>query len=259
MRDDLRIEDEDSLNAPISNRRTNEPFIAWIRYPQVSNTQDQLPWQTDTGIESRWIEDPSHLDQAAAIVLPGSKSPLSDLHWLRKRGLDQKINNLGKSGVPVVGICGGFQMLGESLHDSETNEIELGLNLLPVKTEYKREKTVTRRLSKWKACEWETFEIHCGITSHNSSQQLSPLLEIYNADGSLSPDGFCHKNIWGSYQHGLFEAPSMRQRLVDAAKLNGVRINPTNYRETRQATYQAMGEFLANHLDLTPIRRYLDL
>lgn len=259
LRIDLRIDDEDSMNAQTSRHRSTNPYIAWVRYPHISNTQDQLPWLNDMGIDSRWVDKPSELNGAAAIILPGSKSPFSDLEWLRQNRLDPIIHARAKSGIPIVGICGGFQMLCETLHDPQTKESANGLGLLPFNTHYTAAKTVTRRLAQWNGDQWETFEIHTGETYSNTAKRPPHLLKYVEADKSIHREGVLLQNIWGTYQHGIFESPSLRAHLIELANLKNVRIDQQNYRDKRQAVYQSMANLLEQSIDLAPIKRYLNL
>jgi adenosylcobyric acid synthase len=254
FRPDLRIEDEDSLNAQTQSLSKNEPTIAWIRYPHIANSQDQMPWHNDKGIQTRWIENSTQLDNAIAIVLPGSKEPISDLAWLRENGFDTAIQQKAIENIPIVGICGGYQILGHSLK-GET-EVE-GLGLLPISTEFLPTKVIERRRSSWQGDTWETFEIHTGATKI-IGESPEALLSIYSDSEKLEPEGMHVHNIWGTYQHGLFESPRMRERLLQAAKYPDAVVSTQPWKEGRQLVYQEMGELLEDHLDLDPVRRYLD-
>lgn len=254
FRPDLHIEDEDSLNAKTSISSSNEPTIAWIRYPHVSNSQDQMPWQNDKGIQSRWIDQATDLEHAIAIILPGSKEPIADLAWLRENGIDAAIQRKAQKNTPIVGICGGYQILGHSLK-GET-EVE-GLGLLPISTEFQPNKVIQRRRSTWQDETWETFEIHTGKTK-TLSKKPEALLSVHSNDGSFEPEGMRIGKIWGTYQHGLFESPSMRERLLQEAQCFDTVVSAQPWRESRQLVYQEMGEFLEQTLDLDPIIRYLD-
>ncbi|MBL4576623.1 MAG: cobyric acid synthase [Opitutaceae bacterium] len=254
FRTDLRIEDEDSLNAHSSEPPSNEPYIAWVRYPHLSNTQDQLPWQNDKGISNYWVEKPAYAEDAIAIVLPGTKEPIADLAWLRQSGFDEVIQRKAQNKTPIVGICGGYQILGQSLKGSV--EVD-GLGLLPISTKFLPTKKIQRYRSIWKNDVWETFEIHTGETK-NIGAKAEPLLSTLSEKGELTPEGMRIGSIWGTYQHGLFESPQMRKRLLKEARFEQAQIASHSWRETRQRIYQEMGEFLDESLDLTSLHRYLD-
>ncbi len=249
----LHLEDEDSLNAVTRNRNSDTPFIAWIHYPHSSNTQDQMPWSQDVGIDNIWVNSPEELKGASAIILPGSKNTLSDLRWLKSKGFDKVIIDHSKNDLPVVGICGGFQMLGEQLHEPRTKESESGLGLLKSNTIFKDKKVVTRQISHHENDTWETFEIHTGDTSFR--KEGSHLLTI----GENIPEGIEFGNTWGTYQHGLFEAASIRRRLIKLCQLKHVEVACTSWKQNRKETYQKMADFLEEHLDLNSLKQYLDL
>ena len=111
FRRDLQPEEEDGLTAADEDRGTGET-LAWIRFPHAANLTDCQPWWDDTGVRVRWISQPADLATARAIVLPGSKNTLADLRWLRATGLTDAIIAAARGGRLVIGICGGYQMLG---------------------------------------------------------------------------------------------------------------------------------------------------
>lgn len=250
----LHLEDEDSLNAVTHIRNPDTPFIAWIHYPHCSNTQDQMPWSQDSGIDNRWVHSPEELMGASAIILPGSKNTLADLRWLKSTGFDQLIIRASNNRIPVIGICGGFQMLGTELVDPLTNESEKGLGLLPTRTIFISDKKITRRTASHENDSWETFEIHTGKTELIAEEVLKHLLLVNN-----QKDGIVKNNIWGTYQHGLFEAPSIRQRLLDLCRIKTATISQIPWKENRNKVYESMADFIEEHLDLEPLKRYLGI
>lgn len=252
----LRIDDEDSLAAATEGADRALPHLAWIKYPRVSNSQDQLPWRDDLGVQSLWTDDPRDLDNAAAVVLPGSKDTLADLAWLRARGLDAAVARAASRGTPIVGICGGFQMLGRRLSDPASGVAADGLCLLPVDTVFRAEKRVTRRQCLHEDDRWETFEIHTGETTPEPEDDAA-LLRVLGDDGRPRPEGFVRGAVWGTYQHGLFESPSLRRRLARAAGLANHRPAEVSWKQRRAETYSAMARALEDHLDLNPIREYV--
>ncbi|MES2309353.1 MAG: cobyric acid synthase, partial [Verrucomicrobiota bacterium] len=113
---ELQPESEDSL-CQQAEEKEGDLWMAWIRFPHLSNSQDAQPWKFDSGIGLRWVDSLQRLEGASMIVLPGSKNTIADLEWLRKMGLDRAIIEAAKRGIPVIGICGGYQILGETLRD----------------------------------------------------------------------------------------------------------------------------------------------
>ncbi|MCH6256832.1 cobyric acid synthase [Puniceicoccaceae bacterium K14] len=261
LREDLYIENEDSFSVNPENKSDSQlPFIAWIKYPRVSNTQDQLPWTLDKGVASRWVESPQELEKASAIILPGSKETLDDLQWIRMRGLDNVIIKKAQKGIPVVGICGGYQMLGQSIHDSANSGAAIpGLGLLPIATEFATEKTVVRRRALYQNYFWETYEIHMGISRHLENETRVPLLKILLDENTTANEGHLKGNVWGTYLHGIFESPVMRNRLVNASKIAGVKISAHSWKKKKSEIYDTMGSFVEENLNLQRVKAYLGI
>ncbi|MDQ8199300.1 cobyric acid synthase [Pelagicoccus enzymogenes] len=254
----LAIDDEDSLNALTEAPQTGRPYVAWIKYPRVSNSQDMLPWKHDEGVDSIWTSDPRVVRSAAAVVLPGSKNTLEDLRWLREADLDLAVLELANSGRPVVGICGGKQMLGRSLYEPRAGTTVQGLQLLPIDTEFLAEKRVQRNEAKLGDRVWETFEIHTGESRVGTGVQYGRLFEVRKAgERAFTADGMKVGNVWGSYQHGIFDAPELRQLLVDEAGIAGVLICRDDWKQKRMKVYDAMADSLERYLDLDTVKRYL--
>jgi adenosylcobyric acid synthase len=259
----LQIDEEDSLCMHNSTSRGNEPSIAWIRLPHISNSQDIQAWRNDTGVHVHWATTADEIAHAAAIVIPGTKNTLKDLEWLKANGLDHAIQQRAAAGVPVVGICGGYQMLGTQLTDKSgvagKQGAAPGLGFIPMTTEFSANKTVTPRTAEWHGDTWETYEIHSGQSQIGSATSVPPLLTLLGADGNQQPEGACHKNIWGSYQHGLFDSSAMRQRLVDAANIPSATISPIGRKAQAQQTFDAMADLLEDCMDLDAIKRQVAL
>ncbi|MEM8502740.1 MAG: cobyric acid synthase, partial [Cyanobacteria bacterium P01_D01_bin.1] len=154
----LQPESEDSLCRDAEESGSGAKF-AWIRFPRLSNSQDSQPWQLDSGIRTCWVTAPEALADARAIILPGSKNTLQDLQWLRQTGLAEAIQQAAQRGVPVVGICGGYQMLGQRLSDPEghaglSGDVP-GLGLLPIATQFAAHKEVRQVTATEGAETWQ--------------------------------------------------------------------------------------------------------
>jgi adenosylcobyric acid synthase len=198
--------------------------IAIIHLPRISNFDDFDPLTVETGVRIRYVHSIDQLGKPDAIILPGTKSTVNDLKWLYERELDRAIIEHANAGGSVVGICGGYQMLGQLIRDPdnvESNEETVhGLGLLPIKTTFLHEKATFRVRARISASSgWisvlfgqniEGYEIHMGHTIGEPSW-----LEIYerNGDVSVQPDGAysLDGNIWGCYIHGLFRNKNLRQ------------------------------------------------
>jgi adenosylcobyric acid synthase len=224
---DLGIPEEDAvaLDEPLFNRTVDGGTdIAVIKLPLISNFDDFDPLGAEPGVHVRYVSSLQELGRPDAVILPGTKSTVADLAWLRERGLAGRIVQLAREKTPIVGICGGYQMLGRTIHDPEHVESSVdevpGLDLLPVHTAFEGEKATHRAqavvldgpgwLSTLKGAVIRGYEIHMGRTD-----TPRPWLEITQRsgqpvcvrDGTTSGDG----QIWGCYLHGLFENEHLRR------------------------------------------------
>ncbi|EKU96305.1 adenosylcobyric acid synthase (glutamine-hydrolysing) [Leptolyngbya sp. PCC 7375] len=273
-RGNLQPESEDSLCREAEESGSGAKF-AWIRFPRVSNSQDSQPWQLDTGIRTCWVTAPKDLADARAIILPGSKNTLQDLQWLRQTGLAAAIQSAAKRGVPIVGICGGYQMLGQSLSDPNgyaglAGKVP-GLGLLPIATEFVAQKEV-RQVSAIASHNnstdtWQAYEIHMGQTQIVTSNiPASPLLEIEVQGTQRSEGTHCihtwettQSHVWGTYLHGLFESTSMRQTLAQLAQVKDYRPGTLSWQQQQFQLYDQMADLLEEYCDLALIRNWVGL
>ena len=218
----LGLPEEDSVSfkqglLPIGEKDPQQLDIAVLDLPHIANFTDLDPLGLEPDVGLRIVRSAAELGQPDALILPGSKNTLADLAWLQQTGLAAGILDLAQAGkAEIIGICGGFQLLGKRISDPHAIESgageQQGLGLLAISTIMAADKT-TRQTSCChipSGCLLNGYEIHHGITSGN---QLQPL--ITSQDGSLlgagSPDGL----IWGSYLHGLFDADPFRRWWLD--------------------------------------------
>ena len=216
---DLRLPEEDG--EPLFQRRSraaaaNELDIAVVRLPRIANFDDFDPLAAEPGVCLRYVDDPAALGHPHAVILPGTKSTVADLDWLRRSGLAAEIQRLADERVSIVGICGGYQMLGTQILDPNTVESSAGatpgLGLLPVETVFEHSKE-THQVSAvidddrhCPGCHSDVlsgYEIHMGRTSGGRpwlkfAEQSGRA--VATPDGAVSDDG----QIWGCYLHGLF-------------------------------------------------------
>ncbi len=191
--------------------------IAVLDLPHISNFTDLDPLGLEPDVGLRLVRSATELGQPDALILPGSKNTLADLAWLQQTGLATAILELAQAGqAEIVGICGGFQILGERIGDplrieSAAGE-QPGLGLLAINTVMAADKTTCQTSCRHipSGCLLNGYEIHHGITSGN---QLKPL--ITSPDGNLLGVGTDNGLIWGSYLHGLFDADPFRRWWLD--------------------------------------------
>jgi adenosylcobyric acid synthase len=227
----LGIPEEDAVALDSPGRAAPQPGVdvAVVRLPHIANFDDFDPLAAEPGVSVRYVASPQELGQPQAVILPGTKSTLADLAWLRETGLAGRIQTLAADGAAVVGICGGYQMLGRSLQDPAHTEspldVMLGLELLPQETVFQiRKETHQAQAEILAGPGWlaglsgeriQGYEIHMGATTgerswlrvtRRSGQPVSV------ADGAVSPDG----RIWGCYLHGLFANEHLRRAWLES-------------------------------------------
>jgi cobyric acid synthase len=191
--------------------------IALIDLPHISNFTDFDPLRMETDVHLRIVRTSQDLGSPDAIILPGSKNVIGDLQYLRKTGLAQKIVDLFNiKKLELIGICGGFQILGREIADPygiESNEKTLqGLGLLPVSTTLAREKTLKSVTAKHLDSGFmvKGYEIHHGQTE---GINLSP--SVLREDGEVIGVGSGDGLLWGTYLHGIFDADEFRRWFID--------------------------------------------
>lgn len=253
----LQPENEDSLSvdpAPIRNGTA----IHWIRFPHASNTQDAHPWLLDEGVHVHWTADPEELETACVIVLPGSKNTLSDLRWLKSSGMFTAIQKAHQRGALVLGICGGYQMLGQQISDpsglaGDPGE-EAGLSLLPMVTRFAKDKEVRNVEAIFQGERWNAYEIHMGRTE--LAPHAEPLLQISDSNGPRN-EGARNANVWGTYLHGFFESREVRREIGHLAGIQGHHVSLVHFRQQRERLYNDMADLLDEHLNMEDIWRYV--
>ena len=268
----LDLDDEDSLSERLEARPAEGLLdIVVVRLPHLSNFTDFSVFSRVPGVRLRYALHPSQLEKADFLILPGTKSTMSDLRWLRESGMEAKILQLYAEGIPVAGICGGYQMLGERLRDPEGVEgggETRGLCLLPVETTFRREKRtvqVTGELlpqdsifGELCGARTEGYEIHTGETRRAEGAQPFQKLS-HGAETVL--DGCVRERVFGTYQHGVFDSAEMLQSLIGLlAARAGVEVrselpDPAQYRE---AQYDRLADIVRASLDMEAVYRILE-
>ncbi|MFD2368984.1 cobyric acid synthase [Brevibacillus sp. GCM10020057] len=238
--------------------------IAVLRYPRISNFTDVDPFFVEPDCSLRFVTRLEELGEPDLIVLPGSKNTLEDLQFLRESGLAQRILELHRAGrTYIVGLCGGYQMLGESIRDPEGVESPLrelaGLGLIPMVTTMERRKTTV--LSRGVACfaqeqiELEGYEIHMGQSDYADSD--APFIRL--ADRT---DGYCsqERQLIGTYFHGLFHNDVFRTLLLNAIRrkkgLAPLTDRPS-FVALREQGYDLLAETVRRHVKLDVIEEQM--
>src|SRR5262249_50886012 len=190
--------DEDSLDLDASKAAGDAVVVIAVpRLPRIANFDDLEPLAAEPGVAVRFVTRPEQIDAADVVVLPGSKTTVADLAWLRERGLDAAIVDAAIDGRIVIGLCGGYQMLGARLDDPDRVESPVasvaGLGLLPAVTTFARDKTTRRVRARVLAggllaaaadAPVDGYEIHCGLTSVHGGAPVFAL-EAEGADPTV--------------------------------------------------------------------------
>ena len=225
---DVDIDDEDSLSSKLTGgERVGRLDIAVIRLPRLSNFTDFNPLERMEGVTVRYVRSPGELGRPDLILLPGTKSTMDDLKWMRQNGLEALVLKHAARGGAVVGICGGYQMLGRVLSDPdgvESGGTMAGMGLLPTETIFLGEKTRTRvdgafrggagLFTALNGVPFHGYEIHMGETAY--LEDAVPLSRLTCLDREEKLDGAARGNVWGSYVHGIFDSGAFAQALVNA-------------------------------------------
>ncbi len=260
----LHLPEEDGQALETVRRRRaslDQIDIAIIQLPRIANFDDFDPLVVEAGVGVRFVKSLDQLGHPAAIIIPGTKSTAADLKWLRVCGLAERIVKLGRQGTAVVGICGGYQMLGTQILDpdgveSESTEIT-GLGLLPHKTVFAPTKVThlvraevqdDRHCSGCRGQAVSGYEIHMGHTlSERGWLKLSERggIPVSVVDGCVSDDG----RIWGCYLHGLFANSIFRRAWLNSLKTTTTSIPQSGTGQSRQDRDLTVAETLDTMLD----------
>ena len=200
------LPEEDTLHHR-AHPETQQINLALVVYPYASNLDEFDPLVHEPGVTVVPICGCERLDAYHAILLPGSKNTVASLRYLRQSGLAAEINRAVQRGVPILGICGGLQLLGREIHDPHRLESGdcPGLGLLDLTTTLVPDKTTRQRQVPWQGTRLGGYEIHHGQT------QAGEGVQAYLPDGL----GWCQDNVYGVYVHGLFENAPYRQQFLE--------------------------------------------
>jgi adenosylcobyric acid synthase len=255
---------EDSLDLldRKSYKSNTDLNITVIRLPRISNFTDFDPLESEPTVSVKFLGLKQELGHPDAVIIPGSKTTITDLLLMHKTGMAEAIKNYAASGGTVLGVCGGYQMLGQIIADPEGLEGQAGrfpgLNLLPIRTvitgqKIARQRQVTSNYPQM-GLPVNGFEIHQGrsrIEQSENNQAYHPLFD----DANLGLVDSC-QSVWGTYLHGLFDnGPWRRAWLNRLRQQRGLKSLPTgvaNYREQREQLLDTLATEIENHLNLTP-------
>jgi adenosylcobyric acid synthase len=251
---DLLERKPDKLNSDLN--------ISVIRLPRISNFTDFDPLESEPTVSVKYLSPKQDLGHPDAVILPGTKTTIPDLMLLQKSGMAEAIQNYAASGGTVLGICGGYQMLGQMIADPEGIEGQAGryqgLNLLPIKTvitgqKIARQRQVTSHFPQM-GLPVTGFEIHQGRSRIEIQGTDNQAFQALFDDINLGLVDNC-QSVWGTYLHGIFDnGPWRRAWLNRLRQQRGLKSLPTgvsNYREQRENLLDSLAVEVEKHLDLT--------
>lgn len=284
------IEEEDSLAESLNVREKNGKVdIAVLRLPKLSNFTDFQALSATEGVSVRYVTKPGELGNPDCICIPGTKNTVSDMKWLRSSGLEAAVKRQAEKGTFLVGICGGYQILGEEITDTcgaEGGESIKGMGLLPIVTSFEEEKW--RRQREGRVAELsgafaalsgrmvKGYEIHMG---HSEKRQEGREeagkrkdAEVFlNLQGEAAesgkaafvPDGFCSGNVLGTYLHGLFDEEEFRTAFLSViCEKKGISLEEGEHfsmEEYQEKQLDLLADILRESLDMQEIYRIMGL
>ena len=272
---DIQVEDEDSLTERFDrNEEIGLIDIAVIRLPRISNFTDFNPFENIPGVSLRYVRHPYELKNPDLIILPGTKNTMEDLLWMRESGMEAVVLKAASKGTLLFGICGGYQMLGETLSDPDKVEAGgsiKGMGLLPMDTVFAPSKTRTRVQGAFGSFSgvWEPlshknlegYEIHMGESCLR--QEAHPAASLIDAvTGKEKTDGACYENVCGTYVHGVFDREEIAEAVIEAiGRKKGIDVSAMSgidFAAFKETQYDILAAQLRKHLDMKRIYEILE-
>ena len=260
----LWLDAEDSLNLPASQSPQaiysttvdhDVLRVAVVRLPRISNFTDVDALAAEPGVLVRFATSPADLADADLVVLPGSRATVSDLAWLRDRGLAAAVTERARAGRPVLGICGGYQMMAGQIEDEVESRggVVDGLGLLPVRVRFGAEKILGRPRGSALGAPVAGYEIHHGVAEVTDPAG-------YGTEAFL--DGCRRGPVWGTSWHGALENDEFRRRfLAEVAALAGLDFTPapgTSFAAIREERLDVLADLVTAHLDTAALSRLIE-
>lgn len=253
----LHIAAEDALTQGIPTQGENTLKVIVPALPRISNHNDFDPLRLHPQVDFEFIGPEQTIPPADLIILPGSKSVISDYRWLLQNGWEDAIEKHLRYGGKLMGICGGFQMLGHAVRDPEhiegTTSSQLTLGLLDIETTLAPEKVLKNRQGRIANTDIlvKGYEIHAGITTGQGLTQPALLLQPNEPDGAISQD----KNVMGFYLHGIFDHPEALNKLLNWAGLYETRSLDIHAIQEKQI--DRLANCIEQHLDILAVTQHI--
>ena len=272
---DIQVEDEDSLTERFDRKQEAGVIdIAVVRTPRISNFTDFNPFESIPGVSLRYVKHPRDLHSPDMIILPGTKNTMGDLIWMRESGMEAAVLKEASRGKLIFGVCGGYQMLGETLsdpHGVENGGSMKGMGLLPMETVFAEKKTRTRvqgyfgQLSgvfaPLSGAEIEGYEIHMGESILKDNAGTATKITD-SVSGKKKEEGAFAGNVCGTYIHGVFDKEASAEAIIrvigekkgiDVENMTGV-----DFAAFKEQQYDILAAELRKHLDMKKIYEILE-
>lgn len=255
---DLYLESEDSVAVKQSDIRDNALHVLVPRFPRISNHTDFDSLRLNEGIDIKFVNCPDGVSKADLIILPGSKSVRDDLAWLKENGWETYIMRHLRYGGKLIGICGGYQMLGMMIHDPDGIEgspgSSSGLGLLEMQTTITKQKKLVQQSGRLLMSDTLVtgYEIHAGISQGQALQ--SPVIELDNGEmeGSLSED----QQILGTYMHGLFDQTDTCSALL--SWVGAISAHSVNFAMLREQGIALMASTVEQYMNMPLLEKHCE-
>lgn len=257
---DIKISEEDGVvltEAKKVDNKKKQITIGVIKLPRISNFTDFEPFQMEDDVNLMYLNSPNEALNCDLIIIPGSKNTIEDLLYLRKNGFEDFLKIFVKDGGELIGICGGYQILGEKIYDLygiESNIKEInGLGYLPMETTIEREKRleqVSFETIDGKYKNMVGYEIHMGVSKINDGERLFKINGAENIFDGVKSKKF---NVWGSYIHGLFDNDDFRLVLLNRIReKKGIPIKRKtfNYFKVKDDSYERLADLIEKSIDV---------
>ena len=273
----LDIDDEDSVSSRLEVYRTEKLLdVAVMRLPRISNFTDFTALDQHPAFGVRYVENPRQLGQPDLAILPGSKNTMSDLLWMRQNGIEAEVKKLAENGTPVIGICGGYQMLGQHLLDPDGVEqggTMQGMGLLPMTTVFDTQKERTRvsgtvntlqgLFSTLSGASFDGYEIHMGQSELAAPAAAFATLQENHKGEMEKVDGAVLDNVLGSYVHGLFDssqiADSLAGLLLELKGLSAEDIGSFDFEKHKQEQFDLLAAEMRQALDMSLVYEMMEM
>lgn len=276
----LNIEDEDSVTERFKKHKLRGEVDVEILYlPRVSNFTDFNVFETQADINIRYVMKGENTDNPDILIIPGSKNTIEDLIYLKNSGLEKQIIQLSRKGKIIIGVCGGYQMLGKEISDPEGTESGIaniaGIGLLDMTTVFEKEKVTTqiegeikegwsKYLKGLEGCGIKGYEIHMGRTS--PGKDTVPFTKIKKSlDKEVDiTDGFMNKagNVMGTYIHGIFDSIEFIRGLVNNIRkekgLKAIKSDINTFEEFKDKEYDKLASLVRKSIDMKKVYEILN-